>query len=290
MSDTVQVLITQILIGVTTGLILALVASGLTLIFGIMDVVNFAHGELFMLGAYLGWVFFALTGNFWVGLMAAPVFIFFFGIAMHITTLRPLVGRDPLTTILATFGVSLVLQTAALWVWGPKFRKIDEPITGGIQIFHLQMPYYRMMIALFSVAIIGGVWVFIQRGRFGLWIRAVTQDRMMATAMGIPVPLVHTVVFGIGSAMAAISGYLYAPILGVDPHMGLNNILRAFIIVVVGGMGNLWGTVMAAIMIGVLEAVAATWVSAAQAIVFSFAVLVVTLLFRPRGLFASAER
>jgi branched-subunit amino acid ABC-type transport system permease component len=290
MSETAQVLFAQILIGITTGLILALVASGLTLIFGIMDVVNFAHGELFMLGAYMGWVFFALTGNYWIGLMAAPLFVFFFGVAMHFSTLRPLVGRDPLTTILATFGVSLVLQTVALWVWGPKFRKIDEPITGAVSVFHLQMPYYRLMIAFFSVAIIGVLWLFIQRGRFGLWIRAVTQDRMMATAMGIPVPFVHTVVFGIGSAMAAISGYLYAPVLGVDPHMGLNNILRAFIIVVVGGMGNLWGSVMAAIMIGVLEAVAATWVSAAQAIIFSFAVLIVTLLFRPTGLFAPTPR
>jgi branched-chain amino acid transport system permease protein len=290
MHELLQDLVVQILIGVSTGLILALVASGLTLIFGIMDVVNFAHGDLFMLGAYMGWMFLTMTGNFWLGLAAAALIVFVFGIIMQVTTLRPLIGRDPLTTILATFGISLVLQTAALWYWGPTFRKVNESFTGHILIFHLQFPLHRLVVALLSLAAIGGLWLFMQRGRFGLWIRATTQDRLMALAMGIPVPLVYTVVFGIGSAMAAISGYMYAPILGVDPSMGVNIILRAFIIVVVGGMGNLWGSVMAAIFIGVLEAIAVIWVSPALAVIFSFAMLIITLLFRPTGLFAPTPR
>ena len=290
MSTFLQDLTVQLLIGISTGMILALVASGLTLIFGIMDVVNFAHGELFMLGAYLGWVFFILTGNFWMGLAAATLCVFLFGVVMQTAALRPLIGRDPLTTILATFGMSLVLQTAAIWIWGPTFRKVDEAVTGHITIFHLQFPLHRIVVAFLSIAVIGGLWLFMQRGRFGLWIRATTQDREMALAMGIPVPLVHTVVFGIGAAMAAISGYLYAPILGVDPAMGVNNILRAFIIVVVGGMGNLWGSVLAAVFIGVLEAIAVIWVSPALAVIFSFAMLIITLLFRPTGLFAPTPR
>jgi branched-subunit amino acid ABC-type transport system permease component len=290
MSALLQDLLVQILIGVSTGLILALVASGLTLIFGIMDVVNFAHGELFMLGAYMGWVFLALTGNFWFGLVAAAFFLFLFGVVMQLTALRPLIGSDPLNTILATFGISLMLQTAAIWIWGPTFRRVGEAFSGWIMIFHVQFPLYRLVVALISVAVIGGLWLFMQRGRFGLWIRATTQDRQMALAMGIPVPLVHTVVFGIGATMAAISGYLYAPILGIDPSMGVNNILRAFIIVVVGGMGNLWGSVLAAIFIGVLEAVAVIWVSPALAVIFSFAMLIITLLFRPTGLFAPTPR
>ena len=285
-----QDLAVQILIGVSTGLILALVASGLTLIFGIMDVVNFSHGELFMLGAYMGWVFLSLTGNFWLGLIAATLCLFFFGVVMQVAALRPLIGRDPLTTILATFGLSLVLQTAAIWIWGPTFHRVGEAFTGHIIVFHLQFPVYRLVVALISLAVIGGLWLFMQRGRFGLWIRATTQDRQMALAMGIPVPWVYTIVFGIGTAMAAISGYLYAPILGVDPSMGVNNILRAFIIVVVGGMGNLWGSVLAAIFIGVLEAIAVIWVSPALAVIFSFAALIVTLLFRPTGLFAPTPR
>jgi branched-subunit amino acid ABC-type transport system permease component len=195
-----------------------------------------------------------------------------------------------LTTILATFGMSLILQTAALWYWGPTFRKVNEAFIGRIQVFHLQFPVYRLVVALLSLATITGLWLFMQRGRFGLWIRATTQDRQMALAMGIPVPLVYTVVFGIGAAMASVSGFMYAPIVGVDPSMGVNIILRAFIIVVVGGMGNLWGSVLAAVFIGVLEAIAVIWVSPALAVVFSFAMLIVTLLFRPTGLFVPTVR
>lgn len=290
MSELFQDLVVQMLIGVSTGLILALVASGLTLIFGIMDVVNFAHGELFMLGAYMGWVFFTMTGSFWLGLAAAMLCVFVFGLVMQRSALRSLIGSDPLTTILATFGISLVLQTAAIWIWGPTVRRVGAAFTGHVTVFHLQFPVYRFLVAGLSLAIIGGLWWFMHRGRFGLWIRATTQDRQMALAMGIPVPLVHTVVFGIGAAMAAISGYLYAPILGVDPTMGVNNILRAFIIVVVGGMGNLWGSVLAAVFIGVLEALAVIWVSPALAVIFSFAALIVTLLVRPTGLFVAVPR
>jgi branched-subunit amino acid ABC-type transport system permease component len=126
--------------GIVTGMILALIASGLTLIFGIMDVVNFAHGELFMLGAYIGVVVMASTGNFWLALVAATLIVALLGAALQITTLRPLVGRDPLNTILATFGISLVLQNYALWQFGPIARKIPEPFTGQFTLFYLQYP------------------------------------------------------------------------------------------------------------------------------------------------------
>src|SRR6059058_1528661 len=143
----------QTLNGVVNGLILALVASGLTLIFGIMDVVNFAHGELFMLGAYAGVVILAATGSFWVALVAAMLLIALLGAVLHVTTLRPLLGRDPLTTILATFGISLVLKNYALWQFGPVARKIPEPFSGSITLFHLDYSLYRLMIAGLSAAI-----------------------------------------------------------------------------------------------------------------------------------------
>src|SRR5262249_25635204 len=148
-------IIIQTVNGVVTGMILALVASGLTLIFGIMDVVNFAHGELFMLGAYLGVVVLATTGSFWLALVIATLVVALFGAARQIVTLRPLLGRDPLTTILATFGISLVLQNYALWQFGPVARKIQEPITSRFQLFYLEYPYYRLVIAALSAAIIG---------------------------------------------------------------------------------------------------------------------------------------
>ncbi|MFZ3237246.1 MAG: branched-chain amino acid ABC transporter permease [Stellaceae bacterium] len=284
-----QVLI-QTVNGVVTGMILALVASGLTLIFGIMDVVNFAHGELFMLGAYVGVLTLAATGSFWLALLSATVAIALLGALIYVTTLRPLLGRDPLTTILATFGVSLVLQNYALWQFGPVARKIAEPITGHFTLFYLDYPWYRVVIALISGAIIGALWMFLKFGKWGIWIRATMQDRDMAQAMGIPVPWVLATVFAIGAGMAGASGVLFGPLTAVDHAMGVDWILKVFIVVVVGGMGSLAGSIVAAIFISLLEAYASLWVSPAQAVIVSFVVLILTLLFRPTGLFATATR
>ena len=150
-------LLIQTVNGIVTGMILALIASGLTLIFGIMDVVNFAHGELFMFGAYMGVVVLAATGSFWLALLLAALIVGLIGAALQITTLRPLLGRDPLTTILATFGISLVMQNYALWQFGPVARKIQEPFTGHFTLFYLQYPWYRLVIAGLSAAIIARV-------------------------------------------------------------------------------------------------------------------------------------
>jgi len=284
-----QILI-QTVNGIVTGMILALVASGLTLIFGIMDVVNFAHGELFMLGAYVGVVVLAATGSFWLALAVATLVVALLGAALQIVTLRPLLGRDPLTTILATFGISLVLQNYALWQFGPVARKIEEPITGGFPLFYLEYPWYRLVIAGLSAVIIGAFWLFLKYGTWGIWIRATTQDRVMAQAMGIPVPWVHTAVFAIGAGMAAASGVLFGPLVGVNHAMGLDWVLKAFIVVVVGGMGNLGGSIAAAIFISLLESYASIWVSPAQAVIVSFVVLILTLLIRPTGLFVPTPK
>jgi len=284
-----QILI-QTVNGIVTGMILALVASGLTLIFGIMDVVNFAHGELFMLGAYMGVVVLSATGSFWLALLVATLLVALLGAALQIVTLRPLLGRDPLTTILATFGVSLVLQNYALWQFGPVARKIQEPFTGRFQLLYLEYPWYRLVIAALSAIIIGAFWLFLKYGTWGVWIRATTQDRVMAQAMGIPVPWVHTAVFAIGAGMAAASGVLFGPLVGVNHAMGLDWVLKAFIVVVVGGMGNLGGSIAAAIFISLLEAYASIWVSPAQAVIVSFVVLILTLLIRPTGLFVPTPK
>jgi branched-chain amino acid transport system permease protein len=284
-----QILV-QTVNGIVTGMILAMVASGLTLIFGIMDVVNFAHGELFMLGAYVGVVTLATTGSFWLALVVATLIVAFLGAALQVVTLRPLLGRDPLTTILATFGISLVLQNYALWQFGPVARKIQEPFTGRFQLLYLEYPWYRLVIAGLSAVIIGAFWLFLKYGTWGIWIRATTQDRVMAQAMGIPVPWVHTAVFAIGAGMAAASGVLFGPLVGVTHAMGLDWVLKAFIVVVVGGMGNLGGSIAAAIFISLLESYASIWVSPAQAVIVSFVVLILTLLIRPTGLFVPTPK
>ena len=283
-------IVIQTVNGIVNGMILALVASGLTLIFGIMDVVNFAHGDLVMLGGFTGATTLALTGNFWLALLAAAIVVAVIGMALQATALRPLIGRDPLTTILATFGISLVLQKYALWQWGPSARKLLEPITGQFKLFYLEYPWYRVATALLAAAIIGALYLFLRFGKYGIWIRATTQDRVMAQAMGIPVPLVYTLVFGIGAAMAAASGVLFGPLGGVTQNMGADFTLRAFIVVVVGGMGNLGGSILASMFISLLEAYASLVVSPAQAVIVSFVALILTLLFRPTGLFVPTPK
>jgi branched-chain amino acid transport system permease protein len=283
-------IIIQTINGLVNGMVLAMVASGLTLIFGIMDIVNFAHGDLLMLGAFVGATVLAVTGNFWLALLGAAIVIAALGVVLQVTTLRPLIGRDPLTTILATFGISLVLQKYALWQWGPSVRQISEPVPGHFTLFYLEYPWYRVATALLAGLIIGGLWLFLKYGKYGIWIRATTQDRVMAQAMGIPVPLVHTAVFAIGSAMAAASGVLFGPFGGVTQTMGFDFTLRAFIVVVVGGMGNLGGSILASIFVSLLEAYAALVVSPAQAVIVSFVVLVLTMLFRPTGLFVPTPK
>ena len=283
-------IIIQTINGLVNGMVLAMVASGLTLIFGIMDIVNFAHGDLLMLGAFVGATVLTVTGNFWLALLAAAIVIAALGVLLQVTTLRPLIGRDPLTTILATFGISLVLQKYALWQWGPSVRQISEPVPGHFTLFYLEYPWYRVATALLAGLIIGALGLFLKYGKYGIWIRATTQDRVMAQAMGIPVPLVHTAVFAIGSAMAAASGVLFGPFGGVTQTMGFDFTLRAFIVVVVGGMGNLGGSILASIFVSLLEAYAALVVSPAQAVIASFVVLVLTMLFRPTGLFVPTPK
>jgi branched-chain amino acid transport system permease protein len=286
----VELFIVQTVNGIVAGMILALVASGLTLIFGIMDVVNFAHGELFMIGAYVGVLVVAATGSFWLALILAALIVAILAAGIQIVTLRPLIGRDPLNTILVTFGISLIVQNYALWQFGPTARRMPEPITSHFVLFYLDYPWYRLVIAGLSAAIIGAFWLFLKYSKYGIWIRATSQDRVMAQAMGIPVPWVYTGIFALGAAMAAASGVLFAPLVGVNHTMGLDWVLKAFIVVVVGGMGNLGGSIAAAIFISLLEAYAAIWVSPAQAVIVSFVVLILTLLFRPTGLFVPTPK
>src|SRR5262249_40855865 len=153
-----------------------------------------------------GVVILAASGNFWVALVSATLIVALLGAVIYVATLRPLLGRDPLMTILVTFGLSLVLQNYALWQFGPVARKIQEPFAGQFVLFYLQFPWYRLVVAALAVAIMLGLWLFLKFGTFGIWIRATTQDRIMAEAMGIPVPWVLATVFAIGAGMAAASG------------------------------------------------------------------------------------
>jgi branched-chain amino acid transport system permease protein len=270
--------------GVIWGLIMALIALGLNMIFGLLHIINMAHGALYMLGAVAGWYVIEYTGNFWLGLLIAPLIVGILGLAIERGLLRTIEDK-PLITIICTFGIMLAVQHLALMIFGGSVRRIASPIPYRFQLFELQYPMMRIVIALISLAIMGGLWFFINKTKYGMWMRAVVQDRDMSVALGIPVHKVYMWTFVLGSALAALSGVLSSPIIPVEFMMGREVLIMAFIIVIVGGMGSLEGSVVAAIIISLIQGIGSLFVPPALATVFSLAFMVIVLLIRPQGLF-----
>ena len=287
-----DIIVIQTVNGIVTGMILALVASGLTLIFGIMDVVNFAHGELFMLGAYVGVIVLAATGSFWLALvLRQSLIVALLGAALQIDDVaaaaRPRSADHDPRHLRHLAGVAELRAVAVRPGGAQDPGAVHRPVHALLSAVSLVPAGDRRCCRRPSSA---GSTCSSSTARYGIWIRATTQDRVMAQAMGIPVPWVHTAVFAIGAGMAAASGVLFGPLVGVNHAMGLDWVLKAFIVVVVGGMGNLGGSIAAAIFISLLEAYASIWVSPAQAVIVSFVVLILTLLFRPTGLFVPTPK
>ena len=269
---------------VVWGLIMALIALGLNMIFGLLHIINMAHGALYMLGAVVAWYLIELTGNFWIALVIAPLCVGIVGIAMERGLLRTIEDK-PITTIICTFGVMLAVQQLVLMIFGGSPRRIAAPIPYRFPLFQLEYPLMRIVIAFISILVMVGLWFFLRKTKYGLWMRAVVQDREMAIALGIPVNKVYMWTFVLGSALAAFSGVLAAPIVSVEFMMGREVLIMAFIIVIVGGMGNLEGSVIAAIMISMIQGIGALFVPPAIATVFALAFMIIVLLFRPQGLF-----
>ncbi len=287
---TTELLLLQLANGLSFGVVFALIASGITLMWGIMDFINMAHGEFYMLGAYGVWLALVIgVGNFWLALLLAVVGVVAIGLLLQTTVLRPIFGRPPLHTLLATYGIGLMLQQAVLAIFGPFSREIALPITGRVVLGPLRYPTYRVVVIVVGLGLIFTAWFVIQRTTYGIWIRAVAQDRDMSAALGVPVPRVYTVVFALGSGMAGLGGALAAPLFGVGPTMGGDVILLAFIVVMIGGLGNYLGSVVAGVLIGDVIAVGAIWLQPTQAYLAALAVLLVLLLVRPAGLLRGAR-
>jgi branched-chain amino acid transport system permease protein len=265
-------------------MIMALIALGLNMIFGLLHIINMAHGALYMLGAVVAWYLIELTGNFWIALVVAPLCVGIVGIAMERGLLRKIEDK-PITTIICTFGIMLAIQQLVLMIFGGSPRRIAAPIPYRFPLFQLEYPLMRIVIAFISILVMVGLWFFLRKTKYGLWMRAVVQDREMAIALGIPVNKVYMWTFVLGSALAAFSGVLAAPIVSVEFMMGREVLIMAFIIVIVGGMGNLEGSVIAAIMISMIQGIGALYVPPAIATVFALAFMIIVLLFRPQGLF-----
>ena len=287
---TLEVFLLQLANGLSFGVIFALIASGITLMWGIMDFINMAHGDLYMLGAYGVWLALVVgVASFWLALPLAVLGVLAIGLLLRSTVLRPVFGRAPLQTLLATYGIGLILQQGVLAIFGPFSKEIALPISGQVVLGPLRYPAYRLVVIVIGLALIAVAWLLIQRSTYGLWIRAVAQDRAMTAALGVPVPRVYTIVFGLGSALAGIGGALAAPLFGIGPTMGADIILLAFIVVMIGGLGNYVGSVVGGVLIGEVIAVGSIWLQPTEAYLVALGLLLLLLLFRPAGLLRAAR-
>lgn len=271
------------------GLITALIALGLSIIFGLLDIINVAHGELFMLGAVLAWYVMRYGVSFWLALIAVPIAVALLGAVIERVVLRT-VEEHAVRSIVATFGLGLILQESVRATFGATPQRILPPIDTTISVFGFQYSVYRLFAAGVALAAILGLFLYLQRTKFGTWMRAVRQDREMAIAMGIPAHLVFMAAFALGAGLAALGGVVATPITTVEFRIGLAVLPTAFIAVVIGGLGNLAGTAVAAVLLGEVEGIASVFVTPTTARVFSLLVMSAVLLVRPEGLFTRRIR
>lgn len=281
----VAVLLPQMLHGLVFGAALGLLALGLTVIFGLLGVMNFAHGELFMLGAYFGITAIALTQSFWVALVLAPAGVALVGALIEVFTLRPLYRREPLYGLILTFGLALALREAVREIWGGDMRRILEPVSGAVPLLGMIYPKYRLFLLGASLLLLLGIWLFFTRTRAGIIVRAAVQDAEMLDGLGVDVPRVFTLTFAGSAALAALAGLLLAPIFTVVPTMGVEMIILAFIVVILGGMGSLGGSVLAALVIGEVQSLFSLWMNPQRVAIALFAIMILVLIVRPRGFF-----
>ncbi len=286
---TVELLVFQLLNGLVWGMILALIALGLSLIYGLLEIVNVAHGSLYMLGAVIAWYVIGFTGSFWVALVAAPLLVGLVGMLIERLVLRR-IENQVLLTIITTIGLMFVIQYSVLAVFGGELQRIRAPIEATVPVFgNLRYSAYRLFAAGLAGAIFLILWLGLRRTRFGAWVRAVKQDREMAVALGIPAQLVYLVTFGIGSGLAGLGGVLAAPIVIVEYTMGMNILVTTFIIVIIGGLGSLWGSAATGVLIGILTGLASAFLDPTQATIAMLLAMMGVVLVRPDGVFASAR-
>ncbi len=302
-------LIEQCLNGIQLGMLLFLLAAGLTLIFGIMDLVNLAHGSLYMLGAYFAATFTALTGTFIGGIFLALIATLLVGMAVEVIALRRLYGRDHLDHVLGTFGLILFSNEMVRLIWGPAGLRVALPdwLLRPVEIVPgVFYPSYRLMIIAVALAVAVLLYLMVMRTRVGMLIRAGASNREMIGALGINIKLLYTFVFGIGAALAGLAGMMQAPILTVQIGMGENILILAFVVIIIGGIGSIRGAFVAAILVGLIDTVgrsflpeilklflsnqAASTAAPALSSMLIYIVMAAVLVLRPQGLFPAAGK
>jgi branched-chain amino acid transport system permease protein len=289
--DFLGFLITQCLNALSQASVLLFLACGLTLIFGIMRIINFAHGAIFMLGAYVGHTIVVLTGQFWLALIAAPLVVAGIGALFEMFLLSRLYARrDGGAYLMITFGLAIVLSEAVRLIWGAQPKGIDLPevLTGVVFLLDQPFPIYRLFLIGLGVSASIALWQFLERTRTGLLIRAVSQNPEMVHALGTDIRIVRTGVFALGCGLAAFGGILATPLFGAYLAMGNNVVVDAFVIVIIGGMGSFLGSVIGSIMVGFVQVFGAYYFPS-MALSLLYLLMLTVLIVRPGGLLGKEE-
>jgi branched-chain amino acid transport system permease protein len=301
--------IEQCLNGVQLGMLLFLLAAGLTLIFGIMDLVNLAHGSLYMIGAYFAATFAALTGSFIAGALLALAATLLVGMAVEVIAIRRLYGRDHLDHVLGTFGLLLFFNELVRLIWGPAGMTLPLPseMLTAVQVLPgVYYPAYRIVIIAMTLVVALLLYILVMRTRIGMLIRAGASNREMVGALGVNIKLLYTLVFGLGAALAGFAGLMQAPILTVQIGMGENILILAFVVIIIGGIGSIRGAFLAAIFVGLVDTVgraflpdlfrlvmspaAASTLAPALSSMLIYLLMAIVLVLRPEGLFPASKR
>ncbi len=286
---TLDLLCMQILTGIALGSIYALLALGLCLIFGMLTVVNFAHGAFFMVGAFLGVYFLGLTGSFWFSLLVVPLITGVMGLFTERFLVRPMYGRGIDYPLLLTFGLSYVLIELTRIIFGIEGMPSITPdgLTGSVNVGFGYFPKYRLFLIAATAVIILCIWLFIQKTRYGLIIKAGSRDQEILKVLGVDIAKVWLLVFAVGTAIAGLSGILASPTRSVNPEMGIPILAESFVVTVVGGMGSPVGAVVAGLLVGIVYSMTSLF-APDLAELSIFVVMAVVLIIRPQGLFGKA--
>ncbi|WP_225784960.1 branched-chain amino acid ABC transporter permease [Xenophilus sp. Marseille-Q4582] len=291
MNISLPALLSQLLLGLVNGSFYAILSLGLAVIFGLLNVINFAHGALFMLGAVLTWMAMNYLGvNYWVMLLAAPVLIGLFGILIERLLLRWIYKLDHLYGLLLTLGLTLLIEGVFRSVYGVSGLPYDTPelLTGATDLGFMMLPNYRAWVVVASLVVCFATWYVIEKTPLGALLRAGTENPRLVEAFGINVPLMITLTYGFGVALAAFAGVLAAPVYQVSPLMGQNLIIVVFAVVVIGGMGSIMGSILTGLGLGVIEGLTKVFYPEASSTVV-FVIMVIVLLIRPAGLFGKEK-
>jgi branched-chain amino acid transport system permease protein len=282
-----QALLGQLLLGLVNGSFYAILSLGLAVIFGLLNIINFAHGALYMMGAYVAWLALTYFGvGYWGSLALAPLIIGVFGMIIERTMLRWLYKLDHLYGLLLTFGLALILEGIYRYFFGVSGQPypVPEQLAGATNLGFMVLPNYRAWVVLASLIVCLGTWFLIERTRLGAYLRAGTENPRLLQAFGVNVPMMVTLTYGLGVALAAFAGVLAAPIIQVNPLMGSNLIIVVFAVVVIGGMGSILGSIATGLGLGVIEGLTKVFYPEASATVV-FVIMAIVLLIRPAGLF-----